>query len=158
MTGWSSFTNAVLLRADVEELEHEALGVGELVIECLDELAGAKQAVAAQGLEEGEDLVGGRGLALPAFGVERDRAELALFHGGADLALDERVEEDRDEVEEEKGLDALDGLEVDRNDLGRGLELLVALFDEGLELVGLQQLELKAAWGWWGLFRPAPYR
>ena len=48
---------------------------------------------------------------------------------------------DGDEEQEEEGVDASGALEVDGDDLGDGLELLVTLLDEGLVLVDLEDIE-----------------
>jgi hypothetical protein len=45
------------------------------------------------------------------------------------------VDGEGNEEQEEEGVDALGALEVDGDDLGDALELLVTLFDEGLVLV-----------------------
>ena len=65
---------------------------------------------------------------------------LLALHGQAQLALDERLHEQREEVEGEQRLDAALVLQEDRGDLVHGLDLLEALLDGGLALVGLEHL------------------
>src|SRR3990172_1459812 len=111
-------------------------GVGE----GLRESPVAPEVILAQRLEDLKDFVGGRGSALTLLGGERGGGQTARRHGAADLALDQGVEGDGEEVEEQEGLDALHALEVHRDDRGGGLELLMSLLDAGLILVGEQEL------------------
>jgi len=61
-------------------------------------------------------------------------------HVSAELAFDERLHEEADEVEDEERLDAPFVLEQDRRDLVDGLDLLEAFLDGGLSLVRLEDL------------------
>jgi len=82
-----------------------------------------------------QDAVRGGGLAFPVLGIEGQHIEVRAFHRGADLALDEGLDEQGQEVEQEKGLDPALVLEEGRSHRIHGLELLVPLLEVGLVLV-----------------------
>jgi len=92
-------------------------------------------------LKRGEQLeyfFSGRCAAVAFFRVERQRDDVGVGHAVSLFALEEGVDEKREEVDEQQGLDAGDILEPHRCDVLDGLELLVAFFQLGLELVGLE--------------------
>ena len=78
--------------------------------------------------------------ALALLGVDGELVDALARHGLAQLALDEGLNHQRDGVEREQRLDASLILEEDRGDLVHGLDLLEALLDHGLTLVGLEHL------------------
>src|SRR5262249_35584412 len=63
-------------------------------------------------------------------------------HGGADLAFEEGLSEQGEEVAGEEGLDAGGGFEEDGRDELDSLELVVSSLEVGLVLVGGQQLRV----------------
>lgn len=131
---------AELVGRHVEQLQHNTLRVGDRVPERLHMMAGVDEAVAALMRKERKDFAGGGRFARSGFGVNRKRFELVSDHGLAKLALEQGVNRDGDEEEKEERIDALGALEVHRDDLGDGLELLVSLLDEGLVLVDFQDI------------------
>lgn len=96
--------------------------------------------MAAEVGEEGDDLAGGWDFAGTRLGIDRQGVEGVDGHRVAELALEQGVDGERDEEEKQEGVDAGWALEVDRDDLGNGLELLVTLFDERLVLVDCEDL------------------
>ena len=124
--------------ADAEECEDLTLQRSEFGIEDLDEVAVAGEGVALGVAEQGEDLFGGRPLAGAGFGVERDGIEAFAAHGAPQFALDQGLHEQHQEVDGEQGLDARGVLEEHRGDLVDGFDLLEALLEGRLALVGGQ--------------------
>ena len=91
-------------------------------------------------LEHLQDAVRGRGLAFPVLWVEGQHPELLRLHRGADLALNEGLDQQGDEVEEEQSFDAALVLQEGRSNGVDRLELLVPLFEVGLVLVFLKDI------------------
>jgi len=120
---------------DSEELEDLLLKGRELRFEGAYESSRGQEIVSFEASVEAQDLLGGGPLRGALLGVEGQRIDTVLLHGGAQLAFDERLDEERQEVDEEEGLDAAGVLEQDRSDLEDGLGLLEAFLDRGLALV-----------------------
>ena len=75
--------------------------------------------------------------------VPRDRgagSDLLPAHGETELTLDLRLDEQREEAEEEEGLDPPLVLQERRRDLVDGLQRLEAALDHRLPLVGLEDV------------------
>jgi hypothetical protein len=125
---------------DAEEREDLTLQRCEFGIEDLDEVAVAGERVALGVAEQGEDLLGGRSLAGPAFGVERDGVEAFAAHGVPQFALDKGLDEQDQEVDGEQSFDASGALEEHRGDLVDGFDLLEALLEGRLAFVGGEDL------------------
>ena len=85
---------------------------------------------------------------LALLGVDGQLRDALAGHGAAQLALDEGLDQQRDRVQGEQRLDATLVLEEHRGDLVHGLDLLEALLDHGLALVGLEHLRGGACGRW----------
>ena len=116
------------------------LQVGELDVEDLNGVAVLDQLVALGETEEPQDLLGGWMRALPLLGVQGEFDYLLPCHGQAKLTLDEGLNKQCKEVQGEQCLDPALVLEEDGRDLVHGLDLLEALLDHGLALVGQENL------------------
>ena len=89
---------------------------------------------------EAEDLLGGGPAGGAFFRVERQLADAALVHGAPEFALDERLYEQGEEVDEEEGFDAALVLEQRRRDLEHTFEVPETLLDAGLPFVGVEHV------------------
>lgn len=83
----------------IEQLEHQFLSFGQLVGDVLLGLAREVYPMEPDVPEKFVELVGRGFLAGSALRVDRNRVELLLFHRRSDLALDQSVHEEREEVE-----------------------------------------------------------
>ncbi len=88
--------------------------------------------------EQPQELLRGRPLAASLFGVEGQL--LGPLPRRPQLPLDQRLDEQTEEVEGEERLDPALVLEEDRGDLVDGLGLLEALLDRRLALMGFEHL------------------
>ena len=70
----------------------------------------------------------------------RPASFLVLGSASPELSLDERLNEKRQEVDEEEGLDPTRALQVDGHYFKDGLHLLVSLLERRLALVGKQSV------------------
>lgn len=64
------------------------------------------EVVACEAGEDLEDPGGGGGLAAAVFGVERELVEAGVGHGGAQVAFDQRLDEQGEEVAAQQRFDA----------------------------------------------------
>ena len=121
--------------------QHGTLHVRELIaVGVLDRVIRSHELMPADVLENFEDAIGGGCLAGASFGIKRERGDLLPFHAVAKRTLHESFGQQRQEIEEEEGLDPGGALQVDRHDVEHRFELLVALLDTGLVLVGVECL------------------
>jgi hypothetical protein len=90
--------------------------------------------------EQPQHLLGGGMRALALLGVDGQLLDALARQGAAQLAFDEGLNQQRDRIQREQRLDAALVLEEHRGDLVDSLDLLEALFDHRLALVGLQHL------------------
>lgn len=98
---------------DREQVEDLALEVGQLGLEDLDGLAVVACEVVAGGVGElVEDAGGGRRLGGSVLVVERQLADVVAGHRGAQLAFDEALGEQRDELTAGERLDPGGGLQL----------------------------------------------
>jgi hypothetical protein len=147
----------VLVRGSghAEESQHGALAGVELGLEDLD---GSPVLVEVMAGEVGEDVQdAGRtgGGAVSVFGVEGESGGARGGHGGADLALDEGVDEQGQEVTAQQALDAGRAVEVNGGHRLGAFEAVVAALQVGLVAVGGQDLG-RGEPGVVGDQRPAP--
>jgi len=124
----------------VEQGHHLLLELVELRLEDRDETPSLLEPVSLRRHEQVEDALRAGGTALEFLGVDRQHLDLLARHGATDLALEQSLDEERDEVREEQRLDAGDLLAVDRRDILDALERFVALLEARLELVRLENL------------------
>ncbi len=110
--------------------------VGEFGVEDPHVLTGEDQYVPGCEGKEAEDLLGGRPVARALFRVDAELSHASPLHTLSQLALDEGLDEQREEVDEEERLDAGLVLEEDRGEFEDALELLEALLDGRLSAVG----------------------
>ncbi len=108
--------------------------------EDLHDLTGPQEGVAFREAEESQHLFGGRPFRLSLLGVKGQLRDLLSFHGPAQIALDQSLDQEREEVEGKERFDPALVLEQDRGDLVHGLDLLETFLDRGLALVGLEDL------------------
>jgi hypothetical protein len=90
--------------------------------------------------EDVQDAGGAGGGAVAVFWVEGDGRVGGGGHGGADLAFDESVDEQGQEVAAQQGFDAGRVVESDRGDGLGAFEAVVASFEVGLVSVGGEDL------------------
>ena len=126
--------------ADAEEAQHGALSGVELGVEDLDGPAVLVEVVAGEAGEDVEDAGGAGGGAVAVFGVEADGGAASGGHGGADLAFDEGVDEQGQEVAAQQGFDAGGAVQADRGDGLGAFEAVVASFEVRLVAVGGEDL------------------
>ncbi len=93
-------------------------------------------------LEDIDDPPGRRRATGATFGIERQLFDPAAVHGPAELPLQERLNEERKEVDAQERLDPPPGLQVHRGHLEVRLQLLEALLQKRLALVRPKELEL----------------
>lgn len=93
-------------QGDAEEGQDLFLQVGELGVEELHGSAAAEQHVPLGMTEEPEHLLRRRPFAAALLGVERELGDPSPSHGRPELALDERLHEQPQEVEREERFDA----------------------------------------------------
>jgi hypothetical protein len=104
------------------------------------DLAVLHQLVPLGEAEQAQDLFRGGACAVALFGVEGQLVNFLAFHGEAQLAFDQSLNETREEIESEERFDAPLVLEQHRGNFVHGLDLFEALLDHGLALVGLKHL------------------
>lgn len=75
-----------------------------------------------------------------ALGIQRQGLDLLVDHGMAQFTFQQRLYQQGEEVDAQESVDAADFLEVDRRDFEVCFELREAFFNQGLPLVGSQQL------------------
>ena len=123
-----------------QQAEDLALEFGQFRIEDLDGAPSRSQGMALGQAEQAQDLLGGGSLALALLRVERKLGDGLPLHRQAQLALDQCLHQKGEEVESEQRLNAALVLEEHGRDLVHGLDLLEALLDAGLALVGDENL------------------
>jgi len=97
-----------------DQLQDLALQVGELGAQHANVVAREDQDVPGGGVgEEAEDLLSGRSVAGALFGVERQVGDADPLHALSQLAFDQGLDEQGQEVDEEEGVDARFVLEED---------------------------------------------
>jgi hypothetical protein len=106
----------------------------------LHRLAVVDQDVTLGVAEEPQDLLRGGTFTATLLGVERKLGDPRPSHGRAQVAFDERLHEEREEVEGEERLDATGVLEQHGRDLVDGLGLLEPFLEGGLAFVGFEDL------------------
>lgn len=106
----------------MQEVEDLLVQRGEGRLEGLHDRFAANEVVALDPAEELEDPRGARGGAVAELGVEGDAGEGLGLHRRPDLAFDERLGEQGEEVAQRERLDAVRGL------VGDGGNLLGTLF------------------------------
>jgi hypothetical protein len=91
-------------RRDTEQIEGLELYIGELRWEGLNSFVPAQQRMALCEAEESQELLGGGSLAQTLFGVDGQFFDLLALHGLAQLALDEGLNQQRQEIQGEQRL------------------------------------------------------
>src|SRR5262249_52395042 len=125
---------------DAKQREDLALQLGELSVEDLQDLAVLHNLVPLGEAEQTQDLFRGRSRTVALLGVERQLGNVLTLHGKSQLALDDGRHEESEKIQGEERFDASLILEEDGSNFVHGLDLLEALLDHGLALVGLEHL------------------
>ena len=100
----------------MEESEHSALAGVEFGFEGLKEASVLVEVVAGEVGEDVEDAGGAGCGAVAVFGVESDCRDAGRGHGGPDLAFDEGMDEQGQEVAAQQCFDADGAVQVDGGD------------------------------------------
>ena len=117
------------------------MGAGQVGNQILGGPFAMGECVALNGLEQIEHAPRGRPAAGAAFGVKRQGLDPFALHCRSQLAFQQRLDQQGEEVHREQRLDTVDGLQVHRRHLEVGLQLGKPFFDGGLPLVGFQQFQ-----------------
>lgn len=115
-----------------------ALEVRQSGLEDLNGAAFPKESMPLNETKEAQDLFGGRVSAGALLGIEGEIFDALPVHGQTQLALNEGLEEKRQEVYGEERLDSAFVFEKHGSHFVHGLDLLESLLDHGRTLVRLK--------------------
>ena len=117
------------------------LQAGEVGLVYVLRTARARESVHHQAFKDLEDLLGSRSLAQATLRVDRQGPQSAALHRLTNLALDEGVDQESEEINAQERLDPRHALEVLRGHFMGRLEVVMTLLHPGLaELVCLESL------------------